>query len=135
MLKRIIALVICIAIFAVAIASPVFAAPQKFAGSSVNTNTNTFAITRSIPVGTLAQVFILAQQYYRLQLKEGGKYLDASFCSDNVKLGNFSDFANGACQLWRLIPEPTAPQPPDPDPDPLPPICARFPDLPQCDPR
>lgn len=43
-------------------------------------------------------------QYYRLQLKQGGKYLDAAYCSDKVALKGGSGYANGACQLWRFIP-------------------------------
>jgi hypothetical protein len=45
-----------------------------------------------------------AQEYYRLQVKQGGKYLDAVNCSDNVALHPGSDYANGACQLWRFVP-------------------------------
>jgi hypothetical protein len=42
--------------------------------------------------------------YYRLQLKQGGKYLDAVRCSDQVALNAGSTYANGACQLWRFVP-------------------------------
>ena len=44
-----------------------------------------------------------AQEYFRLQLKQGGKFLDAANCSDNVALHPGSDYANGACQLWRFV--------------------------------
>ena len=47
----------------------------------------------------------LAQEaYFRLQLKQGQKYLDAVNCSDRVALNAGSTYANGACQLWRLVP-------------------------------
>ena len=42
--------------------------------------------------------------YYRLQLKQGGKYLDAAYCSDQLALNAGSTYAHGACQLWRLVP-------------------------------
>jgi ricin-type beta-trefoil lectin protein len=45
-----------------------------------------------------------AQAYYRLQLKQGEKYLDAANCSDNVALHPGSTYADGACQLWRFVP-------------------------------
>ncbi|HYX16617.1 MAG TPA: RICIN domain-containing protein [Nostoc sp.] len=57
------------------------------------------AMTHSIPMGALAQPS--SQQYYRIKLKNNGTYLDANFCTDQVRL--FS-FVNGACQLWRLVP-------------------------------
>jgi len=43
-------------------------------------------------------------RYYRLQIKQGGKYLDAVNCSDQVALNPGSTYAEGACQLWRLVP-------------------------------
>ena len=43
-------------------------------------------------------------RYYRLQLKQGGQYLDADHCSTKVALNPGSDYADGACQLWRLVP-------------------------------
>jgi hypothetical protein len=45
-----------------------------------------------------------AQEYFRLQVKQTGKFLDAVNCSDNVALHPGSDYANGACQLWRFVP-------------------------------
>jgi len=44
------------------------------------------------------------EQYYRLQLKHGGQYLDADHCSDKVTLNPGSEWEGGACQLWRLVP-------------------------------
>jgi hypothetical protein len=44
------------------------------------------------------------EQYYRLQLKHGGQYLDADHCSNKITLNPGSDWEDGACQLWRLIP-------------------------------
>jgi hypothetical protein len=41
--------------------------------------------------------------YYRIQLKHGGQYLDAEHCTTKVGLNPGSDFAGGACQLWRLV--------------------------------
>ena len=35
----------------------------------------------------------------------GGKFLDAKFCSDNLNLNPGSDFDNGSCQLWKLVPD------------------------------
>ena len=46
----------------------------------------------------------LAQGYYKIQLKSSGKYLDAVQCSDQIGLNPGSDYAGGACQLWRLVP-------------------------------
>ena len=43
-------------------------------------------------------------RYYRLQLKNGGQYLDADHCSTKVALNPGSDFDGGSCQLWRLVP-------------------------------
>jgi len=40
----------------------------------------------------------------RLQLKHGGQYLDAEYCSTKVSLHPGSDHEGGACQLWRLVP-------------------------------
>jgi hypothetical protein len=42
--------------------------------------------------------------YYRIQLKHGEQYLDADHCSTTISLNPGSDFAGGACQLWRLVP-------------------------------
>ena len=42
--------------------------------------------------------------YFRLQLKSSGHYLDANHCSTEVSLNPGSDYADGACQLWRLVP-------------------------------
>ena len=44
------------------------------------------------------------QSYYRLQLKSSGYYLDADHCSTKVGMNPGSDYADGACQLWRLVP-------------------------------
>src|ERR1043166_7135344 len=41
--------------------------------------------------------------YYRVQLKHGGQFLDASYCGTKVALNSGSTFENGACQLWRLV--------------------------------
>ena len=35
----------------------------------------------------------------------GGKFLDAKYCSDALNLNPGSDFDNGSCQLWKLVPE------------------------------
>ncbi len=42
--------------------------------------------------------------YYRLQMKSGGKYLDAVNCSEKVALNGGSAYAGGVCQLWRMVP-------------------------------
>jgi hypothetical protein len=47
---------------------------------------------------------VAQETYYRLQLKQGGKYLDAVNCSDQVAMNPGSTYANGACQLWRFVP-------------------------------
>src|SRR5215510_13600691 len=52
-----------------------------------------------IPKGAFAQ-----EAYYRLQLKHGGQYLDADHCSNTISLNPGSDWEDGACQLWRLVP-------------------------------
>ncbi len=53
---------------------------------------------------TQTGVQVVGKGYYRLQLKNNGKYLDADGCSDQVKLKPGTDYANGACQLWRFVP-------------------------------
>ena len=45
-----------------------------------------------------------AEQFYRLQLKHSGHYLDADHCSDTITLNPGSEWEGGACQLWRLVP-------------------------------
>ena len=42
--------------------------------------------------------------YARIQLKNGGQYLDADHCGKTITLNPGSDFAGGACQLWRFVP-------------------------------
>jgi Ricin-type beta-trefoil lectin domain-like len=42
--------------------------------------------------------------WHRLQLKHGGQYLDAEFCSNKIGLNPGSDYEGGACQLWWLVP-------------------------------
>ncbi len=44
------------------------------------------------------------EDYYRIQLKHGGQYLDADHCTTKVGLNPGSDYDGGACQLWRLVP-------------------------------
>ena len=44
-----------------------------------------------------------AEEYFRLQVKQSGKFLDAVNCSDLVALHPGSDYANGGCQLWRFV--------------------------------
>jgi Ricin-type beta-trefoil lectin domain-like len=44
------------------------------------------------------------EPYYRIQLKHGEQYLDADHCSATISLNPGSDFAGGACQLWRFVP-------------------------------
>ncbi|MFN6579736.1 MAG: RICIN domain-containing protein, partial [Aulosira sp. ZfuVER01] len=44
------------------------------------------------------------EQYYRLQLKHGGQFLDADHCSTTISLNPGSDYEGGACELWRLVP-------------------------------
>jgi len=59
-------------------------------------------------LGSIGQLFIskdaVAEPYYRLQLKHGGQYLDAAYCGNTISLNPWSNFENGACQLWRLVP-------------------------------
>jgi Ricin-type beta-trefoil lectin domain-like len=43
-------------------------------------------------------------RYQRLQLKHNGKFLDASYCTDKPKLVERSDYDNGSCQQWELVP-------------------------------
>jgi hypothetical protein len=44
------------------------------------------------------------QELFRIQLRETGQFLDADHCSANLTLINQSAYANGACQLWRVLP-------------------------------
>jgi hypothetical protein len=62
---------------------------------------------QEVPLGI--QKMAAAQQavgrgYYRLQLRSNGKYLDANKCSDQIGLNPGSSYADGACQLWKLVP-------------------------------
>lgn len=43
--------------------------------------------------------------FYRLQLKDGGRFLAADSCSDLIALRPRTQWNDGACQLWRLIPD------------------------------
>jgi hypothetical protein len=52
----------------------------------------------------IANDVIAQEQYYRLQLKHGGQYLDADHCSNTISLNPGSDWEGGACQLWQLVP-------------------------------
>jgi hypothetical protein len=57
--------------------------------------------------GQLAVMVSHAQQppqYFKLQLKHGGQFLDADHCGSPVTLNPGSTFENGACELWRLVP-------------------------------
>jgi hypothetical protein len=45
-----------------------------------------------------------SHRYYRLQLKHGGQYLDSDHCTTRVALFGLSQYDNGGCQLWRLVP-------------------------------
>jgi Ricin-type beta-trefoil lectin domain-like len=57
------------------------------------------------PVGQCLVTPAAAQEpYYRLQLKNGSRYLDADHCSDKVGLNPGSNYDNGSCQLWRFVP-------------------------------
>ena len=42
-------------------------------------------------------------EWYRLQIKFSGQYLDAYNCLNTVKLNPGSNHDNGACQLWRFV--------------------------------
>ncbi|OLV20015.1 hypothetical protein [Deinococcus marmoris] len=59
--------------------------------------------------GVLASSATLAlaqsPQFYRLQLQSDGQYLDADHCTATLGLNPGSTYADGACQLWRLVPE------------------------------
>ena len=52
----------------------------------------------------IANDAVAQETYYRLKLKQSGKYLDAVNCTDRVALHPGSDYASGACQLWQLVP-------------------------------
>ena len=55
-----------------------------------------FSVLIAGPVGQcLAGPAAAHEQYYRLQLKNRGHYLDADHCSDDVALNPGSDFADG----------------------------------------
>jgi hypothetical protein len=73
----------------------------------------TYSFILAVLIATSAGLFlfiarkVLAQDkptYYRLQLKQNRQYLDADHCSTQVALNPGSDYADGACQLWRLVP-------------------------------
>jgi hypothetical protein len=40
-------------------------------------------------------------RYTRIQLKNGGQYLDADHCGKTITLNPGSDYDGGSCQLWR----------------------------------
>ncbi|MEO6000276.1 MAG: RICIN domain-containing protein [Chitinophagaceae bacterium] len=60
------------------------------------------SLSMLIPVRALAQKE-KKYHYYRIQLKSSGNYLDADHCSTKLGLNPGSDYAEGACQLWRLV--------------------------------
>ena len=77
--------------------------------SSSNHRTRRLDLFLAVSIATIGFFLLapddaVAQEYFRLQLKQGGKFLDARNCSDNVALHPGSDYANGACQLWRFVP-------------------------------
>jgi hypothetical protein len=65
---------------------------------------NSHTLARSTCSPWSEQSVTTEETYYRLQLKQGGKYLDAVYCSDKLALSAGSTYAGGACQLWRLVP-------------------------------
>src|SRR5580658_3151958 len=46
-----------------------------------------------------------ADGWSRLQLKRTGKFIDATDCSDAVRLNGKSVDDNGSCQLWKFVPD------------------------------
>jgi hypothetical protein len=58
------------------------------------------AAVAGLAVVTLA--FILAPAAFAQG--GGGKYLDAKYCGDQLNLNPGSTYADGACQLWRMVP-------------------------------
>src|SRR3984885_12852691 len=60
--------------------------------------------SRYISLGLLPLAGLLLSSPLASAQSGGGKYLDAKFCSDELNLNPGSDFDNGSCQLWRLVP-------------------------------
>ena len=69
----------------------------------------TCSMLRIVALAGLGQLLItppaVAEEgFYRLQLKHSGQYLDADHCSEKITLNSGSDWEDGACQLWRVVP-------------------------------
>jgi len=60
----------------------------------------------SVPAATAdTSMEPVAGNYYRLQLKDGKQYVDANRCTTELVLSpSPSDYAEGACELFRFIP-------------------------------
>jgi hypothetical protein len=60
--------------------------------------------TRRLAQGLLGFVSLLALSLPAAAQDGGGKYLDAKFCGDTLNLNPGSNYDNGSCQLWKLVP-------------------------------
>jgi len=78
--------------------------PKIFANSPARWLLLAFAIAGFVGLLVVGDGYAQQPEYFRLQLKHGGQYLDADHCGSPVTLNPGSTFENGACELWRLIP-------------------------------
>ena len=60
---------------------------------------------RRLMVGLLGSAALMALCPPALAQQAGGKFLDAKFCGDALNLNPGSDYDNGSCQLWKLVPD------------------------------
>lgn len=74
-------------------------------------NTTTVAPSPASPTDTTTAVAAVGTatepapgSYYRLRLKENKQYLDADHCGNKLALNPGSDYAEGACELFRFVP-------------------------------
>ena len=59
---------------------------------------------RCLAYSLLGLASLLLPSFPALAQQDGGKYLDAKYCGDTLNLNPGSDYDNGSCQLWKLVP-------------------------------
>jgi len=61
------------------------------------------AVLVAVGLSVLAGPAAAQEKFYRLQLKQNNKFIDATRCSDAVALSPRSAYDGGSCQLWSFI--------------------------------
>ena len=60
---------------------------------------------RRLMAGLLGSAGLMALCLPASAQQAAGKFLDAKFCGDTLNLNPGSDYDNGSCQLWKLVPD------------------------------